>query len=490
MTEATEQSVNTTSEQSGSHHHRFLGGVSVPLAFLGLGVYRAWIEIAFVGPSLGIPLLTASARDLFDWVMVFTATGCFLLARKIGPFYNKRSIYLLSGITLTISTIILFSSSWVTFPLPFMAQAAALCGGFGIGIMILIWSELYACLNPLRVALYYSASIIAGALLIYIYRGFMPPWLFVMTSILPAASLLMAKQGFASLPPTELPATAWTRFSVPWKAVLFMGVYAFGYGLMESGMYQGVFGPHSAPGTIFVGLLVFLGVAFRQGRFDFSLIYRVALPLIVIALFLVPTFGNVPGPVASFCMSSAYTAQSILIMLIMANICYRYGVSAIWLFGIERSVRQITMWLGRAVGDVVETTSLFGDTGHLIVSFLAIVAVIFATTILLSERDLSSRWGANFLAGGTDSAAMIRKQELADRCREIAHRYKLSPREEEVLLLLAQHKTVGIIERELFIANGTAKAHVRHVYQKLDIHTRSELFNMIGVESRDEDAPV
>ena len=189
-------------------------------------------------------------------------------------------------------------------------------------------------------------------------------------------------------------------------------------------------------------------------------------------------------------MSSAYTAQSILIMLIMANICYRYGVSAIWLFGIERSVRQITMWLGRAVGDVVETTSLFGDTGHLIVSFLAIVAVIFATTILLSERDLSSRWGANFLAGGTDSAAMIRKQELADRCREIAHRYKLSPREEEVLLLLAQHKTVGIIERELFIANGTAKAHVRHVYQKLDIHTRSELFNMIGVESRDEDAPV
>ncbi len=36
-----------------------------------------------------------------------------------------------------------------------------------------------------------------------------------------------------------------------------------------------------------------------------------------------------------------------------------------------------------------------------------------------------------------------------------------------------------MIERELFIANGTAKAHVRHIYQKLDIHSREELFALI-----------
>ena len=53
-------------------------------------------------------------------------------------------------------------------------------------------------------------------------------------------------------------------------------------------------------------------------------------------------------------------------------------------------------------------------------------------------------------------------------------------------MLLGQRKTVGIIERELFIANGTAKAHVRHIYQKLDIHTRQELFDMLGVETEQE----
>ena len=60
-----------------------------------------------------------------------------------------------------------------------------------------------------------------------------------------------------------------------------------------------------------------------------------------------------------------------------------------------------------------------------------------------------------------------------------AREYKLSAREEEVLLLLAQRKTVGIIERELFIANGTAKAHVRHIYQKMDVHDKQEMLDKI-----------
>lgn len=234
-----------------------------------------------------------------------------------------------------------------------------------------------------------------------------------------------------------------------------------------------------------VAVLVFVGISFQGGRFDFSLIYRFALPLIVAALFLVPVFGGTQNYAAGFCMAAAYTAQSILIMLICANICYRYGVSAIWLFGIERGVRQIFMWLGRVTAAGVGALESFGIGGEVAVSALAVVAVALATAVLLSERDLSSRWGANFLSGGTDSAAMIRKQELVDRCDEIARTYKLSAREEEVLLLLAQRKTVGIIERELLIANGTAKAHVRHIYQKLDIHTRQELFDLLGLDGRE-----
>lgn len=221
---------------------------AVPVVFLGLGLYRAWIEIVFVGTFVVFPAATVSARDLFDWTMVVTALGCTLLARRIGPFFDKRWPFVLGSAMLVASTTLMFASCWVASLAAWAGYAAAVAGGFGIALVILTWSELYGCLNPLRVALYYSASIVAGAVVLYVYRGFMLPWLFVMTALLPPLSFWAASRGFAHLPPQERPATAWTRFSVPWKAVLFMAAYAFGYGLMENGMYGGVFGPHSAPG--------------------------------------------------------------------------------------------------------------------------------------------------------------------------------------------------------------------------------------------------
>ena len=343
---------------------------AVPMVFLGLGLYRAWIEIVFVGTFVAFPAATVSARDLFDWTMVATALGCTLLARRIGPFFDKRWPFVLGSAMLVASTTLMFASCWVASLAAWAGYAAAVAGGFGIALVILTWSELYGCLNPLRVALYYSASIVAGAVVLYAYRGFMLPWLFVMTALLPPLSFWAASRGFAHLPPQERPATAWTRFSVPWKAVLFMAAYAFGYGLMENGMYGGVFGPHSAPGAVLVAVLVFVGISFQGGRFDFSLIYRFALPLIVAALFLVPVFGGTQNYAAGFCMAAAYTAQSILIMLICANICYRYGVSAIWLFGIERGVRQIFMWLGRVTAAGVGALESFGIGGEVAVSVM------------------------------------------------------------------------------------------------------------------------
>ena len=210
---------------------------AVPMVFLGLGLYRAWIEIVFVGTFVAFPAATVSARDLFDWTMVATALGCALLARRIGPFFDKRWPFVLGSAMLVASTTLMFASCWVASLAAWAGYAAAVAGGFGIALVILTWSELYGCLNPLRVALYYSASIVAGAVVLYAYRGFMLPWLFVMTALLPPLSFWAASRGFAHLPPQERPATAWTRFSVPWKAVLFMAAYAFGYGLMENGMY-------------------------------------------------------------------------------------------------------------------------------------------------------------------------------------------------------------------------------------------------------------
>ena len=42
----------------------------LPLAFLGIALYRAWIELAFVGSYLGTSLQAETSRNLFDGTMV------------------------------------------------------------------------------------------------------------------------------------------------------------------------------------------------------------------------------------------------------------------------------------------------------------------------------------------------------------------------------------------------------------------------------------
>jgi ATP/maltotriose-dependent transcriptional regulator MalT len=50
----------------------------------------------------------------------------------------------------------------------------------------------------------------------------------------------------------------------------------------------------------------------------------------------------------------------------------------------------------------------------------------------------------------------------------------LSPREREVLAMLGQGLTNREIAAALFIAESTAKVHVRHIFDKLGVRTRTE----------------
>ena len=49
----------------------------------------------------------------------------------------------------------------------------------------------------------------------------------------------------------------------------------------------------------------------------------------------------------------------------------------------------------------------------------------------------------------------------------------LTPREHEVLLLVAEGLTNGEIAQRLWISPGTVRRHLEHIYEKLDVHTRT-----------------
>lgn len=78
------------------------------------------------------------------------------------------------------------------------------------------------------------------------------------------------------------------------------------------------------------------------------------------------------------------------------------------------------------------------------------------------------------------------------RVSDVSKEHNLTPREEEVLQLLARRESPSQIEKNLYVAHGTLKAHISHIYRKLGVHSREELFEMLEEDSpsREDDGGV
>ena len=63
--------------------------------------------------------------------------------------------------------------------------------------------------------------------------------------------------------------------------------------------------------------------------------------------------------------------------------------------------------------------------------------------------------------------------------REIAEKYALSNREEEILSLLLQGKTYKDIESTLYISVNTVRNHVHNLYKKLGVGSRGRLVHLV-----------
>ena len=100
------------------------------------------------------------------------------------------------------------------------------------------------------------------------------------------------------------------------------------------------------------------------------------------------------------------------------------------------------------------------------------------------ERD--GEEGEGPAAGAADVGAPA-VPPLEKRCEALAIERHLTPREGEVLVLLARGRTLAIVMRDLQIAKGTAQTHIENVYAKLGVHKQQELIDLVeGCELKDE----
>lgn len=80
----------------------------------------------------------------------------------------------------------------------------------------------------------------------------------------------------------------------------------------------------------------------------------------------------------------------------------------------------------------------------------------------------------------TDAGERRHDHSFVSKCKNIALECGLTPRELEVLIILAQGNTLARVQEELVISEGTAITHRRNVYRKLDVHSKQELIDFVA----------
>lgn len=87
--------------------------------------------------------------------------------------------------------------------------------------------------------------------------------------------------------------------------------------------------------------------------------------------------------------------------------------------------------------------------------------------------------GADGTASEEGAGVPTMLDAIVEQCETVSSRYRLSGREEEVLVELARGRTIASIAETLTVSENTIKAHTKSIYRKLGVHTREELLSCV-----------
>ena len=227
---------------------------------------------------------------------------------------------------------------------------------------------------------------------------------------------------------------------------------------------------HAAAFVVVVAAVAFAYalLAYRE-RFQFGHLYRMIFLLGLASILLLPIVLAGQAAIAGYtCSVIMYQLVFLLIWVIAASAFRDRSAYAPGFFGLVYGFWSLESF-GGALFSSVFVQHLTMDNVHLMV-FAAVLAVAVGYAVVFTEAD------ANALV---QIVPFKHKTPFKAKCLSVAQTYQLSPRETEIALLIAQGRDSAHIEKKLFLSRSTVQTHRMHLYQKLDIHNRQELLDII-----------
>ena len=442
------------------------------------------------------------ARDISVTFSAATLLGLGLAAYRAPRLLRERAIVAVAVACLVGGGALL--SLGLGFSAPALLVAGASLAAIGRSV-----ATVSTALYLVRLEMHTTAVIIAAAYTVQLAASpassLLPPW--VGTALTARGARLYFDMAHDRPSPSDIAVTRPASFLAPFSALfvcLFLFQVAFGFAL-RFGEVAGT--PRMSFLSAIPLALVALYVTCSRRRFPADGLVQLS-ALTVMAGFLLATQPLLAADSGAADVALLNAGNGLFIMaaqMALITIAARNPLGAITTVAWGNGVSALGSLTGAAAGMLANSAA--ASMPALRVATPAVLLLVFAAYVTIGLKRFTFAGaidgidpvlvGATAAGKGADAeaeavpgtgtgpvplpmpAARAPEEAFASRCEAIASEFSLTPREAEVFAMLARGRDRAYIEEALVVSRNTVKAHVKHVYAKLGIHSHQELLDLV-----------
>ncbi len=420
----------------------------------------------------------------FSWqasylVLAAAMVAFGFIARKTPRFVSGAAAgYVAAALGAAGSAVLVLA--FATPVLSFLQTPIAIVCSCVLGWLYLQWGSYYVRLDTRTAVAHLLIANIAASILKCLAHFSPLPLSCAITMVLPIASVLLCRMALLDTPNR---AQGTVRFEPEnllgmWKVAVAVAALAFVTAFLVGKSYGN---QSSAPADVFllgracevvISAVVFGLVIGAKKSFNFPQLWRIVLVLLAADVL---CQALLPQVKAIRCVeSSAWDLLVLSTWLTVADVARHTKLSSPLAFGIGWATYTAPFAIGSIVASVVSAGEFDAATTTVLMFALALVG-----TFCLELRDQDTKWIFAELSGERASAPEDHRS-IDERCDAVGQAHGLTPRELEVMKMLCKGRTKSYIAETLYLTENTVRSHSKHLYAKLDVHSKQELMDLVG----------
>ena len=445
---------------------------------VGFTSYWTWLFLLLIvqvfGASPQTPLGNIWLWCTFAHIAALIVLG--VLARRLSPYADSALVVASSPAAMAAGTGLLLAGVMMGSA-PLLLFALLLIGA-GTAGMVLCWGEILSALSVDGEQRTLLLSCLMASIVLYLVFAFLPTEaLYAVLFIMPAVAAVPLQACVHALGPRLR--TKETSEAEPEKLtsrfVLFCLVYSVPLGFFQvkytmggNGLFDWI--PVLAPSLLILGVIGVADSLLKRKR-GYNFVPAAVIPGAIAGLLLLALFNDQDAQPAGVLIFSAQQLLTVVLYARFAALSSRGRNNPAAVFALGVGATDAGFVLGILAGEAARMSAWPLELTLGIVYVVVLGGFLATGAFSRKDDDLGRR--------AQPAANLGSEGMLACEIGELSARYGLTAREEDVLAQLLRGKSVSAIATDFFLSKNTVRSHVAHIYQKMDVHTRDELIELV-----------